>query len=207
MAKEKQGDQSVRVKKPIFMRDGQPALDNKGLQWMHTDEAFSQPEVEEACMHKVEGQSRVSEKSPAIVTPLVHYLENSGVTDDTNKLLTGNIWKVPGIDEYTQAYLDQLWYVEGHAPEPATPILFPTYIGEVKRLRERTLSGPSNVIPAMVKTKAVDPYISMINWQASNFTLCMGVSKLRPILLFDIEANMHNKRLGREAMEMAEGKR
>eukprot|EP00957_Ditylum_brightwellii_P136721 10426141-Ditylum_brightwellii.AAC.1 len=30
------------------------------------------------------------------------------------------------------------------------------------------------------------------------------VSKLRPILLFNIEANMHNKRLGREAMEMAE---
>eukprot|EP00957_Ditylum_brightwellii_P124976 9527183-Ditylum_brightwellii.AAC.1 len=31
------------------------------------------------------------------------------------------------------------------------------------------------------------------------------VSKLRPILLFDIEANMHNKYLGRFAMERAEG--
>eukprot|EP00957_Ditylum_brightwellii_P133393 10170393-Ditylum_brightwellii.AAC.1 len=84
------------VKKPIFMHDGQPTLDNKGLQRMHTEEAFSQPEVEEACMHKVEGQSRISEKSPAMVTPLVHYLEYSGVTDDTNKLLAGDVWTAPG---------------------------------------------------------------------------------------------------------------
>eukprot|EP00957_Ditylum_brightwellii_P054264 4110314-Ditylum_brightwellii.AAC.1 len=78
----------------------------------------------------------------------------------------------------------------------------------------------------MVKTEAVDPCISRINWHASNFTWCTGylsirfrqgtdllihkraidkwVIKMRSILLFDIDVNMHNKRLGREAMEKAE---
>eukprot|EP00957_Ditylum_brightwellii_P131230 10008906-Ditylum_brightwellii.AAC.1 len=196
--------QLLRVEKPIFIHDGQSTLDNKGLQRMHTEEALARLEVEEACMHKVEGQCRMSEKSPTMVTPLVHYLEYSGATDDTDKMLAGNVWTLSGIGEYIQAYLYQLQYIEGHVPEPAKPILFPTYIGEVKRLRERTLSGPSNVTPAMVKTKAVDPYISRINWHASNFTWCARVSKLRPILLFDMEANIHNKRSGREAVEKAE---
>eukprot|EP00957_Ditylum_brightwellii_P021422 1616084-Ditylum_brightwellii.AAC.1 len=98
---------------------------------------------------------------------------------------------------------------------------------EVGRLQERTSSGPSMVTPAMIKTEVNDPYIANINGKASNFIWCTGyspklyreglnllihnrsnnnrVSKLRPILLFDIEANMHNKRLGRFAIERAEG--
>eukprot|EP00957_Ditylum_brightwellii_P106179 8100221-Ditylum_brightwellii.AAC.1 len=97
------------------MHDGQPVLDNEGLQRMHTEEALAQPELEEVCMHKVEGQSKMSEKSPAMITTLVHYLKYSGATDDTDKMLAGDVWTVSGVDEYMQAYIDQLWYVEGHA--------------------------------------------------------------------------------------------
>eukprot|EP00957_Ditylum_brightwellii_P016060 1210174-Ditylum_brightwellii.AAC.1 len=83
------------------------------------------------------------------------------------------------------------------------------------------------VTPDVVETEVNGSYIANINWKASNFTWCTGyspkqyregldllihkrsnnsrVSKLRPILLFDIEANMHNKCLGRFAMERAEG--
>eukprot|EP00957_Ditylum_brightwellii_P201642 15326568-Ditylum_brightwellii.AAC.2 len=72
-----------------------------------------------------------------------------------------------------------------------------------------------------------DTYLAQVSWQASNFPWLSGyspdryrkgldllihkkpdnnrVNRLRPILLFDLEANMHNKRLGRFAMELAEG--
>eukprot|EP00957_Ditylum_brightwellii_P154339 11745028-Ditylum_brightwellii.AAC.1 len=82
------------------------------------------------------------------------------------------------------------------------------------------------VTPGMIKTDLEDKYISQVNWHASNVPWCSGyspkrfrkgldllihkrhndnrVSKLCPILLFDIKANMHNKRLGKEAMRRAE---
>eukprot|EP00957_Ditylum_brightwellii_P072280 5494305-Ditylum_brightwellii.AAC.1 len=78
----------------------------------------------------------------------------------------------------------------------------------------------------MIKTECLDPYIANTNWNSSNFLWCTGysprryrtgldllihkwsndnrVDRLRPILLLDLEANMHNKRLGKEAMQRAE---
>eukprot|EP00957_Ditylum_brightwellii_P083879 6375214-Ditylum_brightwellii.AAC.1 len=78
----------------------------------------------------------------------------------------------------------------------------------------------------MVKTEALDPELARVGWLASNFVWCLGysfersragldllihkrhndhrVDKLRLILLFDIETNMQNKRLGCEAMKRAE---
>eukprot|EP00957_Ditylum_brightwellii_P117234 8941121-Ditylum_brightwellii.AAC.1 len=78
----------------------------------------------------------------------------------------------------------------------------------------------------MIKTEQEDPYLAHMGWMASNVPWCTGyspqrsregldllihkkpndnrVTKLHPILLIDIEANMHNKRLGKEAMERAE---
>eukprot|EP00957_Ditylum_brightwellii_P064703 4910695-Ditylum_brightwellii.AAC.1 len=78
----------------------------------------------------------------------------------------------------------------------------------------------------MIKAECQDPYIAKVNWQASNFPWCTGyaprhhkqgidlpfykrsngnrITTLRPILLFGIECNMHNKQLGREAMKRAE---
>ena len=130
------------------------------------------------------------------------------------------------VDEHTQAYLDQLVSIKGHLPDKAEPIPFPDFQLEVKRLREKTSSGPSDVTPAMIKTEAEDDYLAQIGWHASNFPWTTGYSperfrkgldllihkkpndnrvhRLRPILLFDLEANMHNKRLGRIAMENAE---
>ncbi len=107
-----------------------------------------------------------------------------------------------------------------------TPYPLKDYITEVTRLRERTSSGPSDVTPAMIKSEVLDSDLAEINWRLSNFSWVTGTapkrwlqgldllihksknddrtSKLRPILLFDIECNMHNKRLGRHAMKQAE---
>eukprot|EP00957_Ditylum_brightwellii_P190845 14529952-Ditylum_brightwellii.AAC.1 len=70
----------------------------------------------------------------------------------------------------------------------------------------------------MVTTKVQDDKLAQIGWMASNFVWCLGyvpnsyrggldllihknpinhhVHRLRPILLFNIVANMHIKRLG-----------
>ena len=86
--------------------------------------------------------------------------------------------------------------------------------------------GPSDVTPSMFKTKVLDPELPEIGWRRFNFPWCTGYSpkcyrrgldllihkynnnfrphRLRPILLFDIEANMHNKYLGRISMSQAE---
>ena len=74
----------------------------------------------------------------------------------------------------------------------------------------------------MVKTEVLDPELAEIGWQRFNFPRCTGYSpkryhrgldlliqkypnnfrpqRLLPILIFDIEANMHNMHLGRIAM-------
>ena len=71
----------------------------------------------------------------------------------------------------------------------------------------------------MVKTEALDPELSEIGWRRFNFPWCTGYSpkrykngiyliihkdpndcgphRLHPILLFDVESNIHNKALGR----------
>ena len=84
----------------------------------------------------------------------------------------------------------------------------------MRRLREKTTSGPTAVTPAMVKTEALDDTLLLVDYQLANFSWILGepaptwlcgldlliyktagdfrAEKLRPILLFDIEANLHN---------------
>eukprot|EP00957_Ditylum_brightwellii_P197554 15050705-Ditylum_brightwellii.AAC.1 len=68
------------------------------------------------------------------------------------------------VDEYTQAYLDQLVSIKGHLPDKAELIPFPDFQLEDKRLREKTSSGPSDVTPAMIKTEVEDDYLAQIGW-------------------------------------------
>eukprot|EP00957_Ditylum_brightwellii_P097932 7458650-Ditylum_brightwellii.AAC.1 len=86
---------------------------------------------------------------------------------------------IPHLDQHTQLYLDQLRRVDNAIVSKAEPMTFDEYVGEVKRLQERTSSGPSMVTPAMIKTEILDPYLADINWRASNFTWCTGYSPKR----------------------------
>ena len=191
-----------------------------------TKEIHEQKELEQVCMKEVSNRSRMSEGTPPMISPLVDLLKYNSITDYADKILLGTAELLPDIDEHTQLYLDQLKAVKGVLPEKAEPAPFSQYCREVNKLRERTSSGASNVTPAMIKTECLDPYIANTNWNASNFPWCTGysprryrtgldllihkrandnrVDRLRPILLFDLEANMHNKRLGKEAMQRAE---
>ena len=78
----------------------------------------------------------------------------------------------------------------------------------------------------MIKTEAIDPELREIGWRRLKFSSCRGYSpkryrrgldilihkypndfrshRLRYILLFDIEKNLHNKYLGKLTMKTAE---
>eukprot|EP00957_Ditylum_brightwellii_P047340 3596844-Ditylum_brightwellii.AAC.1 len=177
-------------------------------------------------MEEVDGRSRMSEESPPMNSPIIDLVGYTGVTDRADQILLGTSPNIPGIDKYNQLYIDQLRSVEGCLPESAKPVSFQQYHDEVKQLRERTSSSPSNVSPAMIKIELSNPILADVNWKASNFPWCTGyspsrfrsgldllihkrnnenrVNKLRPILLFGIEANMHNKMLSKDAMRRAE---
>ena len=112
--------------------------------------------------------------------------------------------------------------ITGSILNKAEPISFGQYITEFDRLQEKTSSGHSDTTPEMVKIEALYPELSEIGWRRFNFPWCTGYSHKQykkgldliihkypndcgphrpyPILLFGIEANMHNKALGRYAI-------
>lgn len=191
-----------------------------------TREVTDRAELEQLSMTEIGGRSRMSERTPGMIPPLVNLLHYDGITEFGDELLRGRAPTVEGIDDHTQAYLDQLKSVSGLLPEPASPVPFPHYVTAVNRLREGTSSGPSDTTPAMVRTELDDMELAEIGWHRFNFPWCTGYSpdrfrrgldlllhkdpndfrphRLRPILLFDIEANLHNKVLGRYTMRNAE---
>eukprot|EP00957_Ditylum_brightwellii_P177457 13516430-Ditylum_brightwellii.AAC.1 len=111
----------------------------------------------------------------------------------TDDVLQGVAPPVEGVSEATQLYLDQCRSVNGVLSPVAQPISFHEYLDEVKCLRERTTSGyaPQRYCQGLDLLIHKDPDDFRTSW------LC-------PILLFDIEANMHNKHLAWVTMPMAE---
>ena len=58
---------------------------------------------------------------------------------------------------HTGKFLKYLKAVTGALPEKAYPISLEDYTKEVQSIRSSTYSGPSLVIPAMVKTEVLYP--------------------------------------------------
>eukprot|EP00957_Ditylum_brightwellii_P071317 5421538-Ditylum_brightwellii.AAC.1 len=88
-------------------------------------------------MEEVNKRSRISEDSPPMTFPLVQDLEYLVINKAADDILLGKFQPNEFIDEYTQAYLNQLISVKGILLEDASPISFPTYINEVNNLHER----------------------------------------------------------------------
>ena len=139
-----------------------------------------------------------------------------------NGILLGRATEIPDLDPFTRRYLHQLDSINRSFYNQYHPISLEEYIKEVSIIRESTLSGPLDVTPAMVKTEALDPELAEIGWQGFNFPWCTIYStkhyqrgirllinkypndwrphRIRPVLLFDKEANRKNKHIGRMAM-------
>eukprot|EP00957_Ditylum_brightwellii_P114493 8729893-Ditylum_brightwellii.AAC.1 len=70
----------------------------------------------------------MSEETPPMVSPLVDYLGYTGITDYADKILQGTAEKLDGINEYTQAYLDQLRAVDRVLEDTVQPVPFSQYL-------------------------------------------------------------------------------
>eukprot|EP00957_Ditylum_brightwellii_P100130 7630682-Ditylum_brightwellii.AAC.1 len=81
-------------------------------------------------MKEVDRRSGMSEETPPMVSPFVDYLGYTGITDDADMILQGTAEKLDGIDEYTQAYLEQLRAVDGVLEDTAQPVPFSQYLEE-----------------------------------------------------------------------------
>ena len=158
-------------------------------------------------------------------SPLVNHLHFDGMTEYGNGILLGGSADIPHLDIYTKRYLQELSAITSSLPDQAQPVSMKEYTKEVGRLREGTSSRPSDATPAMVRTEVLDPELAVIGWRILNFPWCPGYSpkcyqrrfnllihkdpndfrpnRLRPILIFGIKANMHNKHLGRLDMSQA----
>ena len=123
-------------------------------------------------------------------------------------------------------YLHHLSYITHYLLDQPQPIPTEVYLKKVECLREATSSDPSDLTPAMVKTKALDSELAEIGRQRFNFPWCTEYSpkqhhqglyilihrdpndcrphRLCTTLIFRIKANMHNNQLGRFAMRKAE---
>lgn len=214
------------VERPVLDANSMPVLDDNGDPVMRSETAVTQPEVVSVCIKEVGRGSRMSKDTHPMKEPLVKHLHYHGMTDYANDILLGTATPLFDPDDPVQKLLDQLEAVNGGPPSEAKPIPFLEYLDEVKLVREKTSSGPSDVTPAMVKAEATDPELAHQNWMSSNYVWCSGYSpdrfrtaldllihkkpgdnrvhRLRPIMLFDIECNIHNKRLGWFAMQRAE---
>jgi hypothetical protein len=184
--------------------------------------------VVDCALRTVAARSRMSEDRPTMIPPLVNLLQYDGMTPFASGVLNGTAEIPPEVDSYTQRLLRQCKAPIAGSVKDDQQELFPLelYLEDCRRLRERTSSGPSDVTPAMIKTAALDPTLCLVDYHLAYVPWKTGrpaptwlhgldlliykaagdnrAEKLRPILLFDIEANMHNKRLGRVAMRKAE---
>ena len=165
----------------------------------------------------------MSENTPPMIAPLINLLTYNGITPFGDQLLLDTTQDQPSLHDHNKSFLKQLISIKGRIPPPSTPITKQEDTEEVNRLRESTSLGPSTTTPDMVKMEALDPEIREIERLRFNLPWCTMylperylhvldllikeyseyhiTHRLRPIPLFDIEANMHNKNLGRQSMK------
>ena len=110
----------------------------------------------------------MSEKFPAMISPLVNHLHFDGITKYGNDILLVRAADIPHLDIHTKIYLQELSTLTCSLPDQAQPISLEEYTEEVGRLREGTSSGTSSVTPAMVKTEFLDPELAKIGWRIFN---------------------------------------
>eukprot|EP00957_Ditylum_brightwellii_P095200 7250606-Ditylum_brightwellii.AAC.1 len=78
-----------------------------------TKDIHEQKKLEQVCVKEVANRSRMSEGTPPMISPLVDHLEYNSITNYADKILLGTTEPLPGINEHTQLYLDQLKAVKG----------------------------------------------------------------------------------------------
>ena len=102
--------------------------------------------------------------------PLVQELLYDIMTESGNIIVEGQKPLETKVNQYTRQILHQLRSPTNKTQRKATPITYEAYSEELRRLREGTSSGPSIVIPSMIKTDIMDPELEEIGWRMVNFS-------------------------------------
>jgi hypothetical protein len=195
----------------------------------HTDK---EP-MEKAALTEYEKRLNLTTSSPLMTPPLVHDVGYLGVGHSAQAILNGTYVPPAGVDRFAAEWISHLAWAcpdsDRHAPTSifrACGISTAEHIASWKYSREHTAPGHSGLHPAHWKTSCQDPYLASMDASWANYPLLSGysperwrhgvdilipkkvdsdkVEDLRPILLFEVDCNMANKRIGRVMMNMAE---
>ena len=123
----------------------------------------------EAWMKYISRRSRLSKQSPPMTLTLVEDLGYDVITEFWYQLLLGIEPEGDIVNAHTKNLLGDIKSSTEDLTYKVHPISMEKYVKEVKRLREATFSGPSIVIPAIVKTETLDPELKEMGWRRFNF--------------------------------------
>ena len=223
------GIDTLITETPRLDERGQQVYDEKDDPIMDQHVCSNNDEINDGAAKEVENRSRMSEDTDAMTSPLRDLLGYDAMTQFGDQILAGTYTEPSGLSDAASLLLPELVALEPYRSGPPAPAWFSldSYKSGWKGwIRERTASGPSNLTPAMFRIEAEDEELVKVGYLAAHFPWLTGYSPerwrhgidlliqkkigsflasgLRPILLFDVDANMHNKRLGRLLLQRAE---
>eukprot|EP00957_Ditylum_brightwellii_P123116 9387247-Ditylum_brightwellii.AAC.1 len=143
---------------------------------MEQKEIGTKEKLKKVCLEEVSRCSRMSEDTPLMIVELAVKLQYHGMTEYSDQILCGTAETIIGLEGEVKSYMREYEAMSGELPPKEEPISFSDFLQECKRIRERTSSGSSITMPAMVKTKALDPMLGRAAWHASNFPWCSRYS-------------------------------
>ena len=189
--------------------------------------------MEKAALDEYSRRLHLTTTSPPMIPPLVTELGYLGIGPACKAILDGTYIPPAGVDPFAGQWLSQLDWATPTIPSTKPEGIFRScglttseHVSSWKHAKERTSPGHSGLHPAHWKVSSTDPYLATMDAAWANYPLLSGyspsrwrrgvdtlipkksgsdrVEDLRPILLFEIDCNMANKRIGRAMMEMAE---
>ena len=190
-------------------------------------------EIETASLNEYEKRLNLTVQSPPMTSPLLDDLGYLGVGPGSQSILDGTYCPPSGVDPYAVDWLSQLHWACPSRDRTTPPSIFrpcgistKEHITSWRYAKERIAPGHSGLHPAHWKASCQDPYLASMDAAWANYPMVSGysperwrhgvdtlipkkigsesVEDLRPILLFEVDCNMANKRIGRVMMEMAE---
>ena len=223
------GIDTLITESPKLDDEGNTMYDEKEEIMLEKHVCTTNEEIIEGAAKEVESRSRLSEDTDAMISPLRDLLGYVAMTTFGDEILQGTYFEPAGLSEAASLLLPELEALEPYRSGPPAPEWFTVdsyKCGWKGWIRERTASGPSNLTPAMFRVECEDEELVQAGYLSAHFPWLTGYSPelwrkgidlliqkklgsflasgLRPILLFDVDCNMHNKRLGRLLLGRAE---
>ena len=192
------------------------------------EEITEKEPMERAALDEYQKRLHQTGPTPLMQQPLVEDVQFLGVGPHAAAILDGTYDIPADVDQHTREYLEHLRRPPDYHFQPPTPPWITTtdHVASWKRVKEYITPGPSGLTPAHFKASTHDPLLAAFDASMANFPYITGhptarwkrgldglipkkegvedVHLLRPILMFEVDANNNNKILGRSMMKHAE---